>query len=311
MHRYGALRFTDVIVGIEQRRRDQDPRPGAPSRPAARGAAGGRGRRRRRPRRHRMRRGGHGRARPAAPVAGARRPPRRSCRPPPRPGTRSTSPAAASRTSSRMPALPVSVLESGEVDAALLTGVLRRLQPVLRRVRRPGGGGRPRGGLGRRRTPAGRSWPRRCTPTLPPPPCCASGSVPVYPSIESAVAALAALLPRPPAPGVARAAGRAAVARSSTATSEPGRCSRPRASNSSRPAASWPAATSRRPLAELGYPVVVKALGTLHKSDAGGVVVGIAGPDELRATVADLRRRPSPRPASRSSAWLPSTRASS
>jgi len=40
--------------------------------------------------------------------------------------------------------------------------------------------------------------------------------------------------------------------------------------------------------------VVVKALATLHKSDVGGVVVGIAGPDELRAAVADLRRRLDP-----------------
>src|SRR5207247_1903389 len=46
--------------------------------------------------------------------------------------------------------------------------------------------------------------------------------------------------------------------------------------------------------AELGYPVVVKALGTLHKSDVGGVIVGIGGPDELRATVAELRRRLDP-----------------
>src|SRR4029077_16587143 len=40
--------------------------------------------------------------------------------------------------------------------------------------------------------------------------------------------------------------------------------------------------------AELGYPVVLKALGTLHKSDVGGVVVGIAEVDELRAAVDDM-----------------------
>ena len=120
-----------------------------------------------------------------------------------------------------------------------------------------------------------------------------AGSVPVYPSIESAVAALAALLPRPPAPGSpelpaerplpeldgyfgARALLEAAgiefiAARSVVAGGD-----------------------VEAAAAELGYPVVVKALGTLHKSDAGGVVVGIAGPDELRATVADLRRRLAP-----------------
>jgi acetate---CoA ligase (ADP-forming) len=120
-----------------------------------------------------------------------------------------------------------------------------------------------------------------------------AGGVPVYPSIESAVAALAALLPRPPAPGSpklpaeqplpavdgyfgARALLEAAgiefvAARSVSAGGD-----------------------VEAAAAELGYPVVVKALGTLHKSDVGGVVVGIAGPDELRAAVADLRRRLDP-----------------
>jgi acyl-CoA synthetase (NDP forming) len=120
-----------------------------------------------------------------------------------------------------------------------------------------------------------------------------AGGVPVYPSIESAVAALAALLPRPPAPGSpelpaerplpavdgyfgARALLEAAgiefvAARSASADGE-----------------------VEAAAAELGYPVVVKALGTLHKSDVGGVVVGITGPDELRAAVADLRHRLDP-----------------
>ena len=34
--------------------------------------------------------------------------------------------------------------------------------------------------------------------------------------------------------------------------------------------------------AELGYPVVLKALGRLHKSEGGGVVVGLAGPEALQ-----------------------------
>jgi acetate---CoA ligase (ADP-forming) len=46
--------------------------------------------------------------------------------------------------------------------------------------------------------------------------------------------------------------------------------------------------------AELGYPVVVKALGLLHKSDAGGVVLGIDDPAALRAAIADLGRRLAP-----------------
>jgi acetate---CoA ligase (ADP-forming) len=49
-----------------------------------------------------------------------------------------------------------------------------------------------------------------------------------------------------------------------------------------------------RAAAELGYPVVVKALGLLHKSDAGGVVVGIEDEKRLREVVADLQARLAP-----------------
>jgi acetate---CoA ligase (ADP-forming) len=43
--------------------------------------------------------------------------------------------------------------------------------------------------------------------------------------------------------------------------------------------------------AELGYPVVVKALGMLHKSDAGGVVLGLRDEDALAQAVAELEER--------------------
>ena len=43
--------------------------------------------------------------------------------------------------------------------------------------------------------------------------------------------------------------------------------------------------------AEIGYPVVLKALGLAHKSDAGGVALGLAGEDELRAAFADMHGR--------------------
>ena len=46
--------------------------------------------------------------------------------------------------------------------------------------------------------------------------------------------------------------------------------------------------------AELGYPVVLKALGTLHKSDAGGVAVGLADAAALAAAAADMERRLAP-----------------
>jgi acetate---CoA ligase (ADP-forming) len=120
-----------------------------------------------------------------------------------------------------------------------------------------------------------------------------AGSVPVYPSIESAVAVLAALLPRPPAHGSPELPAErplpeldgyfGARALLEAAGIEFVAARRVAAGGDVEAAA-----------AELGYPVVVKALATLHKSDVGGVVVGIAGPDELRAAVADLRRRLDP-----------------
>ena len=46
--------------------------------------------------------------------------------------------------------------------------------------------------------------------------------------------------------------------------------------------------------ADLGYPVVLKALGLLHKSDAGGVVVGLRDEGELVAAFDDLAARLAP-----------------
>lgn len=41
---------------------------------------------------------------------------------------------------------------------------------------------------------------------------------------------------------------------------------------------------------QIGYPVVLKALGQTHKSDAGGVVLNIAGEGQLRAAYAQVQR---------------------
>ena len=46
--------------------------------------------------------------------------------------------------------------------------------------------------------------------------------------------------------------------------------------------------------AELGYPVALKALGPLHKSDAGGVALGLAGAAPLVAAFEDMRARLAP-----------------
>ena len=42
---------------------------------------------------------------------------------------------------------------------------------------------------------------------------------------------------------------------------------------------------------DLGYPAALKAAGLLHKSDAGGVALGIEGPKALAAAIRDLRER--------------------
>jgi acetate---CoA ligase (ADP-forming) len=47
--------------------------------------------------------------------------------------------------------------------------------------------------------------------------------------------------------------------------------------------------------AELGYPVALKALGLLHKSDAGGVALGLRDEAALAAAAADMERRLGPR----------------
>jgi acyl-CoA synthetase (NDP forming) len=48
---------------------------------------------------------------------------------------------------------------------------------------------------------------------------------------------------------------------------------------------------ARAAAAELGYPVVLKALGLLHKSDEGGVALGLADDDAVAAAAADMQER--------------------
>lgn len=45
---------------------------------------------------------------------------------------------------------------------------------------------------------------------------------------------------------------------------------------------------------EIGFPVVVKALGRLHKSEGGGVVVGVSGEEELAGVLAEMEATLSP-----------------
>ena len=111
---------------------------------------------------------------------------------------------------------------------------------------------------------------------------------------------------RTAAPTACPRVGRAGSRRSpGTATSSRG---------SSSPTAASPFAAARRATsvdearaaaAELGYPVALKALGLLHKSDAGGVALGLADDAAVAAAAADMRRAARARSATRSRRWSP------
>jgi acyl-CoA synthetase (NDP forming) len=116
--------------------------------------------------------------------------------------------------------------------------------------------------------------------------------VPVYRTIESAVLGLAALVadterpdravpvlsaPAEPVADAGYAGAREALAEAGVAFAP------------ARPAGNRPGALEAADA--LGYPVVLKTVGSLHKSDAGGVVVGIRDAGELAAA---LDRLPPP-----------------
>jgi acyl-CoA synthetase (NDP forming) len=117
--------------------------------------------------------------------------------------------------------------------------------------------------------------------------------VPVYRSIERAVAVLARLaraaaqpavgIPALPAPAEPTA-GAAGYAEARDLLAAGG----VRFAPARLVATADEAATAA---AELGYPVVLKALGLLHKSDAGGVVLGLRDEGALARAVADLQAR--------------------
>jgi acetate---CoA ligase (ADP-forming) len=123
-----------------------------------------------------------------------------------------------------------------------------------------------------------------------------SSGVPVYESVEQAAAALARLAARgewrplpvpsigPSAPAV-RGDGYAAARALLAGAGIPFVAQRTVSS----------AAQAVRAAGEIGYPVVLKALGQSHKSDAGGVVLGLADDAALTAAYADIQRRLGPR----------------
>lgn len=132
----------------------------------------------------------------------------------------------------------------------------------------------------------------------PGPRAAAESGLPVYRDIEPAVAALAALARmserKPCEPPIIPPAA------SPQLTLDPADYMGARAALANAgipyPRATWAANIEDAVGAadDLGYPVVVKALGLVHKSDAGGVALGLRSSDEVRAQVTRMSESLSP-----------------
>jgi acyl-CoA synthetase (NDP forming) len=186
------------------------------------------------------------------------------------------------------------VLESGEVDAALVTGYFGGYSEISEEFRTEEVA--VARGMARAALDAGRPLVvQSMYPSAPSIVALREAGVPAYREIEAAAAALSRLaelglapasgvpeLPEPAAETVEASGGGYFEARELLA------------------AAGIRFATARRvewldqarvAAAEIGYPVALKALGLLHKSDAGGVVLGIETEEELARSFADLTTR--------------------
>ncbi len=184
------------------------------------------------------------------------------------------------RSYERVPRL---LLESGEVDALLLTGYLGGYSATSDELREPET--EAARGLARAAAEAGRPavvqtmyWQE--APAL----ALRESGVPVFREIDSAIRSLSRAAARPsptgvpalpepaePVPALGYLESRLLLAS--------GGIPFPIALRAENP----PEATAAA--AELGYPVVLKALGAVHKSDAGGVVLGIEDDEALLAAV--------------------------
>lgn len=190
------------------------------------------------------------------------------------------------------------VLGSGEVDAILLTGYFggysdfsdefreREVEVARGMARAAGESGRP-------------LIVQSMYPGSPSAAALREAGVPVYREIEAAVDALARLverfergprgvpqLPEPAAESLT-SAGPLGYVEARELIAAAGIPFVP-----ARQAASLEEA--RAAAAEIGYPVVLKALGLLHKSDAGGVVLGIRNEAELALSFSEMATRLSP-----------------
>jgi acyl-CoA synthetase (NDP forming) len=119
--------------------------------------------------------------------------------------------------------------------------------------------------------------------------------VPTYGRVEDAIAGLDALLPRPPAPVAARAGTGPARSRLGPAPAYPEARALLAAAGITFP----PGELARDEVeveaaaARVGVPVALKAVSAalLHKTDAGGVVLGLATPRAAAAAASELRAR--------------------
>jgi acyl-CoA synthetase (NDP forming) len=184
------------------------------------------------------------------------------------------------------------LLESGEIDGVLLTGYFGGYAEYSEHF------ATLEGDVAREITAAVAETGRPMVahsmyPDSPTAQALRDGGVPVYTAIEAAAAALAGLRTRP------RAVGAPPLPPPATGPIEPGYFgSRALLEAAGVPfTAAVPVTGPEEALAaagDLGYPVVVKAVDALHKSDAGGVIVGIPDPAALVAAVHDLIDRLAP-----------------
>ena len=187
------------------------------------------------------------------------------------------------------------LLASDQVDGVLLTGYFGGYCGLSSPTSPGRSWPRPTRWPTRSRRRASHSSCRRSTRTAPPARCCGRrASRCTATSIARARCSPASSSPRRPAsPRSSRSRRRPSPTRRTTRR---GRCSPTPGSPSRSPCRSpmppgWRRRSRRR---AWRFPVVLKATGRLHKSEGGGVVVGLADRDEARAAYADLVARLAP-----------------
>ena len=183
------------------------------------------------------------------------------------------------------------LLESGEVDAVLLTGYFGGYGEYAEVFADPEMAAGT--ALAAAAATAGRPLiVQTMYASSPPADALRRGGVPVYPAVEHAIDAMARLarwtepsrreVPALPEPAPRVTDPRYEAARSLLAH---GGVSFIAQQTVDSPAAARDAA------AAIGYPIVLKALGALHKSDGGGVRLGLSNSEELAAAYAEIDAR--------------------